>query len=381
MKKILFMPFLNLSSGHHQAADALIKRFQEIDPVVECDKIDLLQYSYGKMESVVSEFYLKWIHHSPKTYHWLYKKSVCDPRDQQKRFRMYELLFKKYMLRLIIEKKPDLIVCTHALPSYLSNQLKQSGVISIPLMNVYTDFFINNIWGLSEAEFHLVPDKKFKEWLLSKGVKKERVFITGIPVHPEFTKSSFRSFSKNEKISVLMTGGSLGAGVMKSFISKAAPSSDRLHYKVLCGKNESLYQFLMEINSPRVTPLRYIQSRKRMNQIYDETDLILTKPGGVTISESLYKAKPIFIYHALPGQEEMNLQHLKQSGLAIHLGNWNQSINSPDDEILSLVQSPQKMNGLQRNIIQYHQHIAENDLPYILQTILQSNTSYGLSLE
>lgn len=375
------MPFLNLSSGHHQAADALIKRFQGIDPVLQCDKIDLLHYSFGKMEGLISDFYLKWIHYSPKTYHWLYKKSVCDPRDQQKRFRMYEFLFEKYMLRLIMEKKPDLIVCTHALPSYLSNRLKQLGAISVPLMNVYTDFFINNIWGISETNFHLVPDQQFKKWLVSKGVKEERIFVTGIPVHPEITKSSFQSLSKKTELSVLITGGSLGAGVMKSFISKAAPTSDRLHYKVLCGKNESLYRFLTKANSPRATPLRYIHSREEMNQIYDESDLILTKPGGVTISESLYKAKPILIYHALPGQEEMNLQHLKQFGLAIHLEDWNQTSHSLDENILGILQSHKKMNQLQHNISQYHQHIAENDLTHTLHTVLQSSTSYGIIKE
>jgi processive 1,2-diacylglycerol beta-glucosyltransferase len=373
LKKILFMPFLKLSSGHHQAADALMERFKGIDPELHCEKVDLLHYSYGKMEGVVSEFYLKWIHHFPKTYHWLYKNSVCDPSDPIKRFRMYELLFEKFMVRLIDERQPDLIVCTHALPSYLSNRLKQSGQISVPLMNVYTDFFINNIWGLHEINYHLAPDHPFKEWLLSKGVERERIFVTGIPVHPEITRSSFQPVSTHNEISVLMTGGSLGAGVMKSFILKAKPSSDRLHYKVLCGKNEELYNFLDNFNSPWVTPLPYIQSREQMNQIYNETDVILTKPGGVTISESLYKAKPIFVYHALPGQEEMNLKHLKHSGLAIHLQDWDRTISPLEQEMFKTLRSEKKMNTLQRNVTQYHNYIAENDLDDTLYKIYKTN--------
>lgn len=47
-----------------------------------------------------------------------------------------------------------------------------------------------------------------------------------------------------------------------------------------------------------------------MNQLYNKADAILTKPGGVTISEALQKKLPILVHTSLPGQEEINLDYL-----------------------------------------------------------------------
>ncbi|YAR63655.1 hypothetical protein ACUIAK_14610 [Bacillus cytotoxicus] len=92
-----------------------------------------------------------------------------------------------------------------------------------------------------------------------------------------------------------------------------------IHFYVLCGKNKKLYQKIQRLQREYIIPLPYITSREEMNKLYDLIDAIITKPGGVTISESLFKRKPIFIYHVLPGQEEINLQQLKKLGVIIPL--------------------------------------------------------------
>lgn len=60
-----------------------------------------------------------------------------------------------------------------------------------------------------------------------------------------------------------------------------------------------------------------------MNILYEQADAILTKPGGVTIAESLYKRIPIMICNHLPGQEQINLQHLTECGVAIAITDRN----------------------------------------------------------
>ncbi len=54
-KSILFLPFLQIPSGHHQVANALIDEILQIHPQIRCDKVDILAYSYGKIESLVSK--------------------------------------------------------------------------------------------------------------------------------------------------------------------------------------------------------------------------------------------------------------------------------------------------------------------------------------
>src|SRR4051794_25997033 len=120
-KTVLFLPFLQIPSGHHQVARALMDGIADRAPQILCEKVDILSYSYGKIENLISVIYLKWIHRFPKLYNFIYKISVFKNIEESKRYFLYESLFVFFMKRLIQERKPDLIVCTHALPAYMVN--------------------------------------------------------------------------------------------------------------------------------------------------------------------------------------------------------------------------------------------------------------------
>ncbi|USK29418.1 UDP-glucuronosyltransferase [Bacillus sp. CMF21] len=367
MKRVLFMPFLQISSGHHHAADGMMEYMHEIDESLCCEKIDILSYSYGKMETFVSAFYLKWIHLFPGMYSWIYRKSVFENEQEKKRFRLYELLFLFWMEKLIREKKPDLIICTHALPSYMLNQLKSRKKHAIPVINVYTDYFINQIWGIEAIDYHFVPSRELKEYLISRGIESERIHVTGIPIHP-LLKTGTSEPKKRRTYSILISGGNLGVGSIKTFVQKLEPAGN-IHYKVLCGKNNKLYRLIKQMSNPMIKPLSYISSKEEMNQLYNEADAIITKPGGVTISESLYKKIPIFVYHALPGQEEINLRYLKKLGLVFHLENWKTKSHL-EEQILSILYCERHRSVLDKQFNSYHQQLSKQDFSVMVGQIL-----------
>ena len=281
------MPFLQISSGHHQVANGIIDSLHETNDVIECEKIDILSYGYGDIEVFISKFYIKWIHLFPSLYSWLYKKSAYKNEYEKKRFYLYEWLFLYWMEKLIKEKNPQLIICTHALPSYLLSRLKQKGIISIPIINVYTDYFINEIWGIEFIDYHFVPNKEIREVLIERGVKSDQVLVTGIPIHPRF-KAQAKARQQKDVSSVLLSGGNLGTGLIKSFVETLQPSGE-INYTVLCGENNKLFNWIKQLNHPFIHAVPYISSKDEMNELYDRVDAIITKPGGVTVSEFLYK--------------------------------------------------------------------------------------------
>ncbi|MGM1050690.1 MAG: MGDG synthase family glycosyltransferase [Bacillota bacterium] len=365
MKKVLIMPILTMPSGHHQVADTITECIQYTDSSIVCEKIDILSYSFGNLESLVSGLYVKWIHLFPDLYSWTYKKLAYRNVHNEKQFHLYEILFQKYMHKLILEKQPDFVICTHCLPSYIASRLKKLGLLHVPVINAYTDFFINDIWGIQEIDFHFVPDRHTKQTLLSRGVREEQIFITGIPVHPIITKSNKVKIKPDSLITVLITGGSLGAGLIKYLIDKTMPNGN-VHYKVLCGKNICLYEELLRLNHTHITPLPYIESKEEMNNLYNQVDVILTKPGGVTISECLCKGIPIVVYHTLPGQEEINLRHLEHLGLVFYWNDWDKG--NIEDYIIGLADN--KFEKLKKNITEYHLHLTDNDMIAIFRGIL-----------
>lgn len=372
-KTILFLPFLQIPSGHHQAADAIIEEVSSKHKQIHCKKIDILSYSYGKVEALVSNTYLKWIKTIPALYNWMYQINVYKNMQESKRFRLYEVLFIRFMRRLIKENQPDLIICSHALPSYMLDRLKEKGEINTPVINIYTDYFIHQFWGTNNIDFHFVPSQPMKDFLKQKkGLRDEQIFITGIPIHPKIQKQRELSSKPNpSKLSLLITGGSLGVGEIEELVRKIGENS-KITFYVLCGKNKYLYNKIVNKGKNNVIPLEYIQCKDEMNKLYDQIDGIITKPGGVTISESLFKRKPIFIYHALPGQEVINLQQLTSLGLCFDINSWKTGKETFDDFIHSFFK--EENNGLledfHKSLSIYHKQISEKNPTQIIEGIL-----------
>lgn len=314
--KILFLPFLQIPTGHHTVADALIRSLENRIDNVECIKIDFFSYADKLLEKAFRLTYLTWIDHSPQTFVWLYRNFVY-PSKSTKHFNWYEIMFLDKMNSLLREEKPDLIICTQAFPSFLISRLRCSGISTPPVVNVYTDFFVNRLWGLEGIDYHFVPDQHIKAELAAKhGINPQNIFITGIPIDECFIPQSKNKFSPPYHI--LITGGSGGLGDIQN-LSSTLTHSQEFYFSVLCGSNKKLYKEIFSLKSNHIKPLSYISSRETMNALYNEAQAIITKPGGVTISEALHKKLPIFIHSSLPGQEDINKDYLLNKKLVYDL--------------------------------------------------------------
>ncbi len=320
--KILIMPLFQMPSGHHQVSDALIHVLKQKFPQAEIKKVDILSYCNKHMEKLVGDLYIKWIRQYPQSYHMLYGIYAGKRKKVQRsqRVRPLSFYFDKKMQRLLKEEKPDFIICTHSFPSRILEKLKKTGKINVPVANVYTDFFTSAIWGKSAIDYHCVPNEEAKmELIVRHGVFAEQIIVTGIPVHEQITPNTIIKRGNITSLNVLFAGGNLGLGDMLPLMQNTATT--KMTYTVLCGKNEELYTTLKELNNPYIRPLSYVTSREEMNELYDTVDAIVTKPGGVTISEVLQKRLPAFTLSCLPGQEEVNLHYLEDKGLIYPIEN------------------------------------------------------------
>lgn len=316
MKKVLIFPLLkSMPSGHHQVADAICESILSNSGEIECKKLDILNEWNSLIEGGITKTYLQWIRHLPETYSWTYRKLAYRSKGERPH-KAYEILFLKKVKEILAREEPDLIICTHGFPSFLINRLKETGKCHVPALNIYTDFFINDVWGCSHINYHFVPSRQIKNDLLSKyHINANRIFISGIPVSKKFEAINPKT-EKNATPSyhILMSGGSVGLGNISEVIAHN-------HYKktskirILCGANKNLFDELTALKSEVIEAYAYISSKDEMNRLYNLSDAILTKPGGVTISEALRKRLPIFISSALPGQEQVNLALLAHMGL------------------------------------------------------------------
>jgi len=363
---VLFLPFMLIPTGHHHVADTLIEDVQKIDNKITTRKIDILSYSYGKMEKVVSQVYLRSIKLFPQMYHELYRYLAYTQISKRKRHFHYEALFMHFFKQMMKENHPSIIFCTHCLPSNIASVLKQKQQLQAVTVNVYTDYFVNRVWGIRGIDYHFVPSLSVKEFLMELGVDENRIFMTGIPVHSSFLNSSKKK-KETSTIHVLVTGGSLGVGAINQILPKNKPQTN-LHYYVLCGKNETLYQQLVRQQSEHITPISYIQNKEEMNHLYDQVDAVVTKPGGVTVSECLMKRKPIFVYGALPGQEKINVEQLERLGVVIPLQLKKDNI---ENQIMNYFSNKYVQSDYDDKITTYHQTLTKEPIPEIIRKILR----------
>ncbi|WP_445491678.1 MGDG synthase family glycosyltransferase [Niallia sp. 03133] len=366
MKKILFLPLLQMQSGHHQVAEALMDLLKDQKEELTLKKIDILSYTNESLEKMVTNGYLKWIRYAPETYNLAYKNLFYVSPAKVHAFTWYQPIFLKKLERLIEDEKPDLIVCTHGFPSYLLSKLKRKKKCRIPIINVYTDFFINNVWGKEGIDYHFLPTQEMKETLQrTHSIPDDHLIVTGIPVHKEIKKNAMdREQSKRPKI--ILSGGNSGLGGM-SKITDGLKQSTQFDFLVLCGNNQKLYDELLSWNLPHIKPLPYLTSRSEMNRLYEEADAIVTKPGGITISEALKKRLPIFVHTFLPGQEQINLHYLKEKGLVFHLDEKS----SIAGQLTNVLQDKQKMNHFAQAVNDYQKGI-EIEKPEKIAEIIQS---------
>ncbi|MFH0069611.1 glycosyltransferase [Peribacillus sp. NPDC056705] len=352
MKKVLFLPLFRMQSGHHQVAEALMDLLKKHTNGVILKKVDLLSYTNNSLEKMITAGYLKWIRYAPETYNLAYKNLFYVNSKKERPFKWSQLIFLKKMEQLIDEENPDLIVCTHGFPSQLLSQLKLKGKCNVPIINVYTDFFINNVWGSKGIDFHFIPSQKLKEKLLTKNqIPKHSMMVTGIPVHEEITKKA-RGLKNTDRPKVLISGGNSGLGGILNLAGELKKSTN-FDYFVLCGNNKKLFDEIKTWDLAHIKPLPYISSRSEMNDLYEEVDVIVTKPGGVTISEALRKRLPIFVHSMLPGQEEINLQYLKDNKLVFEI---NRKF-SFEKQMLNILKDHKKMDQWDKSIETYQKEM------------------------
>jgi len=316
--KIIVLPLFRLSSGHHKAAEAVIEHISIVWPDAHIQTVDILSYCHESLESVVSKMYMQWISKKPESYSKFYKSFMYTPdgrRSNQMPLHVWDKYFEFRLARLIEKERPDYIICTHSYPSKLLNHLKRQKKVTVPVINVYTDFFVSDVWGKRSIDYHFVPHLEAKKWLMRFGVPASRIYVTGIPVHPSFAASHARTKHR----SILVAGGNSGLGQLEKLLDHLNSRTLSYTYKVLCGHNEKLRSQIELLQNPHIKALPYMSSREEMNRYYEEASAIITKPGGITVSEVLEKELPVFISGALPGQEEFNADYLKKRELIYEL--------------------------------------------------------------
>lgn len=347
MRKILILTTAT-GEGHNQAAKAL-KDILEND-TTEVTIYDFLDGYNKLLDTFIIGGYDISATMLPSVYGAFYK--VTNFRGINVILSKILKSSKKSILKYLNTNQPDIIACTHPLSVFVLDALKRNGKITVPVVSITTDFNPHYTYFARNLDAYITGSQYSKEKLTKQGISKDTIYPLGIPVNKKFynkTKEIKERTDINAPFNILLMGGSMGLSSISSVLKKLVLNENKLNITIVCGRNEDLREELVLNYGTKIFKDKTISVLGFVNtipELMDTMDLIITKPGGLTTTESIHKCLPMVIPFVIPGQESDNADFLCKEGTAIrvkHLDSLNEKINY-------LIDNPNKLLDMQKNM-------------------------------
>jgi len=345
-KKILLM-YISEHSGHHQASIALEKAVFERNPDAEVMNINAFKYVNPILEKIVHTAYMRVIRKRPDIWGYLYDNPRVVKRTERLRNFVNNANSKK-IAGLIRKFNPDIVACTQAFPCGIFASYKKRYHNTAPLVGILTDYAPHAYWIYDDVNAYVVPSPEVGQALIKKGADSGRIKVLGVPIDPVFAEHPDKS-KIYEKINlvpgkpvVLVMGGTHGIGPDEKLITALDAITTDLQVIIITGINKRLFKKAKAISlhsKKKIVTLGFVDN---VHEIMEISDLIVTKPGGLTTAEALAKSLPIVIINPLPGQEDFNTKVLTSGGMAVKATDEADAVRS----IEGLLAMPDKINSI-----------------------------------
>jgi processive 1,2-diacylglycerol beta-glucosyltransferase len=338
---------VSAGAGHTRAAQAIYRGLQN-DPERPAVIIDALDYTSPWFKTVYRKTYAWMVRRAPAV--WAGAFAFLDIPFLQRPVgllrRLYNHANGRALEKFLIAENFDYVVSTHFLPTEVAAALRRAGKISSKLITVVTDYDVHHIWLARGVYRYCVASEWTREKIARMGVPKEDVVVTGIPIDDRFTapqdigELKARLGLDRDKFTVLLATGSFGFGPMEK-IASAMPGDFQVI--VVCGHNRVLRDRLRAQARPHIIPLGLVDN---MHELMAVSDAMVTKPGGLSITEAINSQLPMIFFSPIPGQETRNIRILGQYGI----GKAGLSVRDMIRELENLRQSKDYYRTLLRRV-------------------------------
>jgi len=312
MAKKVVIAYATAGSGHRKAAEALAHAAAEQGQ--DARAVDIVEYMPWLGRKMYSDGYLLLISQYTPLWGLLYWLSDIPG------LRLLNVHVRRFLdgvvcrrfIRYLVQERPDVVIATHFLASELVTIAKIKYGLRTRLATVVTDFGVHNFWINRGTDVYCVATDATKKILIRRGVVPDRVVVTGIPLDKKFTypvdrRERLRAWKLDpEKFTVLVATGGVGIGPIEDVVRQL---KDETQLLVVCGTNEQLQKKLAAENHPNVRVFGFVDF---MHELMNASDVIVTKAGGLSVTESLTKHLCCVFFYIIPGQEEHNAKTITQ---------------------------------------------------------------------
>jgi processive 1,2-diacylglycerol beta-glucosyltransferase len=310
--------------GHLAAAAALLEAWEKMRPQDVVQKVDLLDFASRLYRKLYINTYVKVVEHAPEIYGLVFNRT-----DQVENLSKINQLRRtlahrtnKGFVRFLNDFKPDAILCSHYLPLEILAHLKEKKRGTNPFtVCIVTDFEVHSFWMEPSVDLYCVAADETRGSLVARGTRAGQIAVTGIPVAAKFSVpinplDVRRQYGLRDDLpTVLVLSGGFGMGPVEEILAELDKAETNFQMLVVAGKNQELRNELAVKEYKH--PARILGFARNMHELMAVSDLIVTKPGGLTSSEALAVGRPLLIVNPIPGQETANSDFLLERGAAV----------------------------------------------------------------
>ena len=356
MKIIIF--YASYGGGHYSAAKSIEDYYKNNYNNLEVELIDCIKYINKTIEKVSTAAYRNMAKKAPwawgKIYNDSQKGALAHISSRANTIMAIKLL------KLLRKKNPDIIISTHPFGSQMCSYLKRKGKINSKLVTILTDFKSHDQWlvGNEYTDLFFVSNENMKQELLNKNINQEKIFVTGIPISDKFLNNFNKkeilkelNFSETKKTILFFGGGAYGLGKSMNFdiLECLLSKFNNINVIAISGKNETMKNNFIKIAEKynKKDSCIIMEYTNQVAEFMAISDIVISKPGGLTSSECMASGVPMLVINPIPGQEEENAEFLVESKVAI----W---LKKNDDIYLTLnvlINDDSFLNNLKNNII------------------------------
>lgn len=318
MKKRILIPYATYGSGHKSTA-LYIKDYFENTGEYECLTIDLINYSFpvvGKISKNCSEFLMTKM---PVLWSLLYfafenKLSSYITKDLS-----LSIFNNKKLIKDIQDFDPDITIATHFFGSDLINKYNKKGITNSKLLTVVTDYKSHDYWlkVIKGTDAIIVSSFEERLHLLKKGYRNSQIHTTGIPILPNYENLDESKLRKKFKVNngkktvLFFVGGGNGSLLNLVYLKEILKNNYNCNILFIAGRNKKAYdkaqEYVKRYNSKNTHIYGFVTN---VNEFYTVSDFVITKPGGLQVTECLFFEKPMLLVKGNGGQEIENRRFL-----------------------------------------------------------------------
>lgn len=355
--------------GHLRAASA-IERYIRDNTDYEVQTVDTLKAVGRFLDKTVCDSYLFMAKKIPALFGRLYRQTNKQNTFSEMVPRLSGL-FSSLLLPSIENSGADVIISTHPFATEMVSELKEDRMLNLPLICLLTDYGVHRAWVADHVDAYVVASEDMIPELIQFGVPEEKIHPFGIPVHDVFFDKEdrdmlLRSLQMDPELpTLLFMAGSFGVSNIIKLYRDLANTKVKMQIIVITGRNKKLFEaFEKEIQENKSIPTHLVYFTTEVEKYMHASDLLVTKPGGLTVSEALACNLPMAVFDAIPGQEEDNANFLKVHDMGVRL----QKDSDFADQISSLLQEKKRLQEMRENCQGFD---TSHSVPNLLELVRQ----------